>query len=150
MKKSNKAISLMIVIYVFAQQAVFGQQADMILTGGKIFTAESSRLYVEALAIKGNKITAIGSNTEIEKLASGKTRRIDLKGKTVVPGFNDAHDHLGLAIPLGNFFAGEFSVPGPDRKSVIDSVARLAKTAKPGEWISGLIGLIILKDNDMR
>ncbi len=150
MKSSNKAISFIIMIYVLIQQPVFGQQADMILTGGKIFTSETSRLYVQALAIKGNKIIAIGSDTEIKKMAGNKTKKIDLHGKTVVPGFNNAHDHLGWAIPLGNFFTAEFSVPGPDRKSVIDSVARLARVAKPGEWISGLIGMIIYDDHDMR
>lgn len=150
MKISRKALMLLMAICGFIQQQSFGQQADMILTDGKIFTSESSRLYVEAIAIKGNKIIAIGKNAEVEKLAGNTTKKIDLNGKTVVPGFNNAHDHLGWAISLGNFFNAEFSVPGPDKKSVIDSVARLAKSAKPGEWISGLIGLTIYYDTEMR
>ncbi|MDB5239591.1 MAG: uncharacterized protein JWP57_216 [Spirosoma sp.] len=82
------------------------QSAELILTNGKIFTADATTPYVNALAIKGAKILAVGSNQTIQKLAGVKTRRIDLKGKTVVPGFNDAHDHLGWLIPVGQSFQG--------------------------------------------
>lgn len=150
MKTSKKVLILLIVLCVFSQQKTFGQHADLIMTDGKIFTSEPSRLYGQAIAIKGNKIIAIGNNTEIEKLAGSKTKRIHLDTKVVIPGFNNAHDHLGWAVNLGNFFTSEFSVPGPDKKSVIDSVAKLAKNAEPGEWISGLIGLTIYNDQGMR
>jgi predicted amidohydrolase YtcJ len=95
----------------------FAQQADIILTNGKIFTSDTTQLYVQALAIKGNKILAVGSNATVEKLASGKTKKINLKGKTVVPGFNDAHDHLGWLIPVGQSFFTNFSVPGPSKEA---------------------------------
>ena len=85
------------------------QKADIILTNGKIFTSDSSQLYVPAIAIKNNKILAVGTNQDIEKLASGKTKQIDLKGKTVVPGFNDAHDHLGWLIPTPHSIITKFS-----------------------------------------
>lgn len=51
---------------------------------------------MQALAIKGNKIIATGTNDEIVKLATKHTKRIDVNGKTIVPGFNDAHDHPDL------------------------------------------------------
>lgn len=98
---------------------------------------------MEAIAIKDNKILAIGTNGEIEKLASDQTKRIDLKGKTVVPGFNDAHDHPAWFAPVGKFLnknaEAELNVAGLDKKSVLDSVALMLKdqqNAQAPVWIS--------------
>jgi predicted amidohydrolase YtcJ len=76
------------------QTETWSQSADIILINGKIFTADTNQPYTEALAIKGNKIITVGSNSKVNQLASSKTKRIDLNGKTVVPGFNNAHEHL--------------------------------------------------------
>ena len=67
------------------QKNVSGQSAHIILTNGKIFTSDAKKLYVPAIAIKGNRILATGSKAAIEKLTSSKTKQIDLQGKTVVP-----------------------------------------------------------------
>jgi predicted amidohydrolase YtcJ len=130
---------------------VWTQPADIILINGKIFTSDVSQLYVEALAIKGEKILATGTNADIEKLATSNTHKIDLKGKTVVPGFNDAHEHLGWSAEVGiKFNEHEHSLPGPERAAVLDSVARLVKIAKPDQWIHGSVGLTVLNDPTMR
>lgn len=123
----------------------------MILTNGKIFTSDDKQLYVQALAIHGNKILATGSNQAIEKLASSKTKKIDLKGKTVVPGFNDAHDHPGWDAQIGKSYSYTgFHPNGLSKAEVLDSVGRLVKEAKPGEWIHGLIGVVVFLDSSMR
>ena len=133
------------------QSDVVAQQADLILFNGKIFTADDKQLYVQALAIKGNKILATGSNASIAKLTSAKTKQINLKGKTVVPGFNDAHDHPGGGAPIGKSYKyTEWDQVGLSKKSVLDSISRLVKQAKPGEWISGLIGTEVFFDSTMR
>jgi predicted amidohydrolase YtcJ len=139
-------------IAILISVAGFAQSADIIFTNGKIFTADEKELYVQALAIKGNKILATGSNATIEKLASTKTKRIDLKGKTVVPGFNDQHDHCAFSISAAPFTFDqvEFSVPGLAKASVLDSVARLLVKAKPGQWIEGKIGTDVFFDTSMR
>lgn len=130
---------------------VEAQTADMILRNGKIFTADSNRLYVEAIAIKGNRVLAAGSNEEIDRLATAKTKRIDLQGRTVIPGLNDAHDHLGWGAHVGIGFAyTDMNPAGPDKQAVLDSVTRLVKIAKPGQWISGKIGTNVLFDAGMR
>lgn len=126
------------------------QSADIILTNGKIFTSDTSKLYVQALAIKKNKILAVGNNHDIEKLASAKTKKIDLKGKTVVPGFNDAHDHLGFLIPVGQSYITEFSVPGPSKQILIDTLLRLINKATPHQWIQATIGLTVFNDPGIR
>ena len=149
---TNKAINIffMVLISTLIHINSTAQSADIILTNGKIFTSDSTQLYVQALSIKGNKIIASGSNASIEKTASSKTKKIDLEGKTVVPGFNDAHEHPGWTAKIGKSFGAEFSVPGPGEKAVIDSVARLVKQAKPNEWIRGLIGTTVFSDTTMR
>lgn len=129
---------------------VAAQAADLILTNGKIFTSDSGQLFVQALAIKGNRIMAVGTNASIEKLSSPKTKRIDLKGKTVVPGFNDAHDHLGWLAAVGQSYATEFSVQGPSKEAVVDSLVRLTKQATPSQWIQGTIGIDVFNDSTVR
>ena len=69
------------------------QSPDIIITNGKIFTSDAKQLYTEAIAIKGNRIIARGNKSDIVKLAAASTKVIDVQGKTVVPGFNDAHYH---------------------------------------------------------
>lgn len=72
---------------------VFSQQADQIFINGNIITIQSNGSRAEALAIKGNKIIGVGTNKKVLTLKSLITKIIDLKGKTIVPGFNDAHLH---------------------------------------------------------
>lgn len=126
------------------------QSPDLILTNGKIFTADSTTRYVDALAIKGDKILAVGSNQTIKKLAGVNTKQIDLKGKTIVPGFNDAHDHLGWLVPVGQLFKTPFSQQGLAKKALLDSLTKLVKEAKPGQWVQGTIGLTVFSDTTIR
>ncbi len=70
---------------------------DLILFNGKVFTSNANQLYAEALAIRRERIVAVGSSKEVIALADQNTKRIDLGGRTVIPGINDAHMHLGIA-----------------------------------------------------
>jgi len=111
----TKRTTILLLILLLTMQphtACFAQSADIILYNGKIFTSDENAPFVEALAIKGNKILKVGMNASVQRLASRKTKKINLQGKTVVPGFNDAHDHLAWLIPIGQSFNTEFSVPG--------------------------------------
>lgn len=71
-----------------------GQHADRIFINGKIWTADTARPRAEALAISGDKILAVGSNKEILDLRDAGTSVVDLKGRMVVPGFQDSHVHF--------------------------------------------------------
>ena len=71
-------------------------QPDYILYQGKVFTSDKKNLWAEAIAIKGERISAVGNNNEILKLKGVNTRVIDLEGRVVIPGINDAHNHAGL------------------------------------------------------
>ena len=68
--------------------------ADLILTRGRVWTAEADRPWAEAVAVRGERIVAVGSSAEVEALRGPKTEVLDLAGRLVLPGFNDAHIHL--------------------------------------------------------
>ena len=80
----------MIAPVVLAQQP----SADLILTNGKIITVDDRFSIAQAIAVRGDRIIAVGTTADITKLAGPQTRRVDLRGKSVVPGFIDNHAHF--------------------------------------------------------
>ena len=68
--------------------------ADMILHNGKILTVDSNFTIAEAIAIRGNQVAAVGTNQQILALGGSNTKTIDLKGRSVIPGINDTHNHI--------------------------------------------------------
>lgn len=112
----------------------FAQEApDLILHNGKIITVNAKFEIAEALAVKGERIVAVGSNAVILRMKGAATRVVDLAGKTVLPGLIDSHVHSTGASMY------EFDHPIPDMES-IDDVLRYVKSraaaVKPGEWIT--------------
>ncbi|HLO81050.1 MAG TPA: amidohydrolase [Chitinophagaceae bacterium] len=83
-----------IAIFTLACNKPPSSQADMVLLNGKIWTGESDSSFVQAIAIDGNKIMAIGNDADIKKLIGDSTKVIDLNKKLVTAGFNDAHIHF--------------------------------------------------------
>lgn len=69
-------------------------RADLVLTNGKIFTLNPSQPHAEAIAIKDGKIVQVGTNDDVKRWIGKDAELIDLKGKTVVPGFIDTHIHV--------------------------------------------------------
>lgn len=115
---------------VFAQTK---QKISLLLVNGKIFTADEKFTVAEAVAVDGEKIVAVGKSDELRgKYQAAK--EIDLQGKLVTPGFNDAHVH---------FFRGALSLLTVDlfnAKSADEAAGRVAakvKEVKQGEWIIG-------------
>lgn len=83
---------------LFLSTTAGGQQApELILYHGKIFTSNAARPYVQALAIREGRIIATGDSAKIEALAGPQTKKLDLSGRTVIPGINDAHIHLEVS-----------------------------------------------------
>src|SRR4051812_220409 len=108
------------------------QQADTILVNGKIVTVDRASSVREALAIRGGRIVAVGTNAELRRLAGSTTRVVDLQGRTVIPGLIDSHMH---AIRAAQFFATEVNWIGAP--TVADALARVraAAQARPGAWL---------------
>lgn len=112
---------------------------DLIIINGKVITVDSDFSIAQAVAVKSDRIVAVGTSDEIEALADKNAKVLDLKGKTVLPGINDAHIHAalygGMRPPLA------LNIGYPTVKSINDivkAVGEKAKTIKPGEWIRGV------------
>jgi predicted amidohydrolase YtcJ len=106
--------------------------ADLILTHGKVWTENPQQPEAEAVAISGNRIIAVGDSASVLRLAGPQTIVIDLKGRRVVPGFNDAHVHFYMGGDgLASVQLHEASSPEEFRKKVADFARGRAK----GEWI---------------
>lgn len=126
---------------VFAQTR---EPADTIFINGDIYTGavlpyESgveapAQQRANAIAVKDGRILAIGTDADIKKFHSNQTHTIDLGGHFVMPGFNDAHMHLGEAgrEKLNVDLIGVRSI-----EEMKSRIAARAKTAAPGEWIIG-------------
>jgi hypothetical protein len=90
----------MVFSLVFTAGCSKAGKADLVITGGKVFTADSSALYAQAVAVRGNMVIAVGSDRKISRLIDPATTRvINAAGRTVIPGFNDAHAHFGPVDP---------------------------------------------------
>jgi predicted amidohydrolase YtcJ len=109
------------------------QKSDMVLYHGKVVTVDEKFSVVEALAIRDGKFQKVGNSSEIRALSDLNTEEIDLKGKTVFPGFIDTHPHV---IHAGMGRASYLPLMG--LQSIEDIKKRISEKASrmsPGEWI---------------
>ena len=117
---------------------------DLILAGGKVFTADPARPWAEALAITGPRIVAVGTSAEVRALAGSGTRVIELQKRVVVPGFNDAHAHVGAG--LGPGVSLSLRSNDPAFADVLKVLATEAARAPAGTWLRGEIAVRVLDD----
>jgi predicted amidohydrolase YtcJ len=107
-------------------------QASLILVHGKIWTENSQQPEAEAVAIMGNRIIAVGDSDTILRLSGPNTKVVELNGRRVVPGFNDAHVHFYMGGEgLTSVQLHEASSPEDFRKTI----GAFARTLPRGEWI---------------
>jgi predicted amidohydrolase YtcJ len=110
--------------------------ADMILLNGKAVSVDPEETVAEAVAVKAGKILKVGSNEEIEALAKSSAKVIDLKGKTLLPGFVDSHEHVmrrGLMLDWVNCR----SPPVETIQDIINALAVKVAEKPEGEWVLG-------------
>src|SRR5437660_2041896 len=109
--------------------------ADLIIVNAKIHTMDQTRPSAEAVAILGNRIAAVGTTTEIRKLAGANTRVIDAKGQVVLPGFNDAHVHfMSGGFQLSSVDLRDANTPQEFAERIRDFAAKLPR----GRWVTGV------------
>ena len=104
-----------------------------IFQNGKIVTVDPQFHIAEAMAIRDGRIVATGANADIAKLAGSSTERIDLGGKTVLPGLIDSHVHA----PSASMY--EFEQPVPDMETIEDVLGYFRERAgqtEAGHWIT--------------
>jgi len=128
------------VLLIAAAAVLHAQQPapDMILTNGKIITVDERFTIAQAVAIKADRIVAVGTNEEMAQLARTSTRRIDLMGRAVIPGLIDNHIHLLRAATTWKL---ELRFDGVEsRKQAVEMLRARVKAARPGEWIYNIGG----------
>ncbi|HEV8515051.1 MAG TPA: amidohydrolase [Cyclobacteriaceae bacterium] len=110
------------------------EQADLAFINGKIWTGKDSVSFEEAVAVKGNTILVVGSTKEVKRTIGKETKVIDLEGKLLTPGFNDAHIH---------FLSGSIGLTEVDltdayrNKEVVEHIKTFAKENPNKKWITG-------------
>src|SRR2546428_13903093 len=127
-------ISVLACIFSLIAAAQSRPAADLIITNAKVWTVDKSNPTAQAVAVLGDRIVAVGSNSDVDNWRGPKTRVIDAEGKLLLPGFNDSHVHFvngGLALD---------AVQLNDATSPEEFARRIGERAKQtpkGEWIMG-------------
>jgi predicted amidohydrolase YtcJ len=117
------------------------RRPELVLANGRVLTMDRLDTVAEAVAIKGDRILAVGSTSQIDALTGSQTERVDLKGRTVLPGLADVHVHLAsdATRKAGAVEARDFYVPSI--RSIADIQEEIsARTAHvpPGTWLTVL------------
>lgn len=129
-------VPLVTTLTLLAPASLPAQQepADIVFRNGKVYTANDKQPRAEAVAIKGNRLVYVGNNGGVGRLTGPRTRVIDLKGATVLPGFTDAHMHLA---GVGE---REMTLNLEGTRSLEEFLARVKERvdqAPAGQWVTG-------------
>jgi predicted amidohydrolase YtcJ len=126
------ALSFSLLVLPAVARAV--EPADLVLRNAVVHTVDPKVPRAEAVAVRGNRIVAVGSNADVQPFVGSRTRVLDLAGRTVVPGFEDSHAHF-----LGIGFARlDVDLVGTrSYAEVLERVAAALKGRRPGEWVRG-------------
>ncbi|MFZ1141478.1 MAG: amidohydrolase [Candidatus Sulfotelmatobacter sp.] len=115
-------------------QAQSRPAADLIITNAKIWTVDKSLPTAQAVAVLGDRIVAVGSNTEVDAWRAPHTHVIDAGGKLLLPGFNDAHVHfMSGGMQLDNIQLNDATTP----EEFARRIGERARVTAKGEWIVG-------------
>ena len=110
---------------------------DLILTNGTVLTADAKDTRAEAVAVWGGRIGAVGSARDIDALGDARTKKIDLKGRCVLPGLTDPHVHFADGgamqmhrIDCRDFYSNVRAIP-----QIVEKIREQAQLQPPGTWI---------------
>jgi hypothetical protein len=126
------------VLLVLSTVVIAGQNqpapATLVLQNGKVVTVDAAMPEAQAIAIRGDRIVAVGTNQAIQQYVGAATQVIDLRGRLVIPGLVESHGHF---MGLGQSKMTLDLMDAKDWDQIVSMVADAAKQAKPGEWILG-------------
>lgn len=112
-----------------------GASADLILVNGRVVTMDANKTIAQAVALTGDRVFQTGTDSAIRALASPETKTIDLLGRTVTPGFVDAHNHLNAMGLIGTAY---IDINPPGVTTVEEMQARVAEGCAQkgsGKWV---------------
>jgi predicted amidohydrolase YtcJ len=110
------------------------KKADLVLLGGKVVTVDAKQPTAEAVAVRGDRIVAIGTDKEVAGFAGDGTKVIRLAGRMVMPGFIEGHGHF---VGLGQSMMMLDLRKAKSWDDIVKQVEAAARSAAPGEWIVG-------------
>ena len=118
---------------------------DIAFKNGSVITVNETDEIAEAVGVKGNKIVFVGSNADIDKLIDEKTKVVDLKGRTLMPGLNDTHYHPILNGMIDQDLDSGIVSTGLEMcktiPELLDLIRRIAAGKKPGKaWAVIMVG----------
>ena len=134
--KKFTVVTALLVLSLSANLTAFAQafQADLVITNANIRTMDAKRTVARSIAVLNGKIIAIGSDADTRPLVGANTRVIDAGGKTIIPGFNDAHVHfMGTGEQLSSVDLRSSKTPEEFVQRLKDFAVKLPK----GRWILG-------------
>lgn len=108
--------------------------ATMVITDAKIWTGDDSNPIAEAIALKDNRVLAVGSNEQVTAFVGSSTTQLRSPGELIVPGFVDSHVHL---LTGGLHLASVQLRDAGTRDEFVSRIAEFAASVPPGEWITG-------------
>ncbi|MDX2280509.1 MAG: amidohydrolase [Saprospiraceae bacterium] len=126
--------SLILLLLCNACTPTTAPKATLILYNGVFFTADSSKQAYSAIAIAQDRILALGTDAEIQKLANTSTEQIDLNGAFVMPGLIEGHGHFSS---LGRSLQNINLLHTQSWREVVAQIAEKAKNTPPDTWIEG-------------
>ena len=126
--------SLLLVAGLFLPGSLPAQEATLLLTGARVWTGDSARPWVEAVAVSGSQIVGVGTAAEMARFRGPRTRVLELRGRFVSPGFIDNHTHFGQA---GALLLGANLLDVADNASLVRRVREAAARLPAGAWMVG-------------
>ena len=134
LNRNNSIVTILCITIL----SIFGcsgdRAADLVVQNGNIYTVDVNSSKASAVAVKGGRIIAVGSNPDIDPFVGKKTRVVDLEGLTMIPGFIESHGHI---MGLGSSKM-KLDLNGiKDYDELVDIVANAVSETVPGEWILG-------------
>jgi predicted amidohydrolase YtcJ len=111
-----------------------GGPADLVLAGGAVYTVDAARTWAQAVAISGGRIAAVGTDAEMRPHVGPRTEVVNLHGRMVLPGFQDAHVHASG----GGLERGQCDLTGEHtREGYLAAIRAYADRNSGAEWITG-------------
>ena len=130
--RTTHLIALLLVLVVAAPAAA--EEASLIVTGARVWTGDSDTPWAEAVAVRGNRILAVGPAAEVMAMRSADTRVIEMPGSFVTPGLIDNHTHFDRAAAL---ILGVNLLDVADEKQLAMRVREARDRLPEGAWLVG-------------